>query len=148
MNFYCATKFENYVNQRNVVRELEALGHEQTYDWTQDVDSARAGDVGDELMYRAGRAEVKGIADADCLIVLWPFGESRLRAIGTSFEMGCATGFGKRVFLHAHDEDRLRDRPGGRLLLPFFLLSNFERIFGQREVLIRRVHRWAQELGL
>lgn len=86
MKFYVATKFENANDAISAMDVLEAVGHEITHDWTQ---------VPQESP-QAAEDDINGVVNADALIVLM---DKDLPYQGTLFEIGCALGQGKTVYI-------------------------------------------------
>jgi nucleoside 2-deoxyribosyltransferase len=86
MNYYIATKLENHAEHNRLRDALSALGHRCTYDWT------HHGPVygsGLERVREIAQLEMRGVLDADALIMLWPGGR------GTHVELGAAIAAGK-----------------------------------------------------
>lgn len=82
MTFYIATAFKEKDLHRSLTRMLQAAGrHRLTYDWTAH-EAYRDADHRAEL----ARADLAGVAAADCLVVLLPGGA------GTHAELGFALG--------------------------------------------------------
>jgi hypothetical protein len=96
MKFYIATSLKN-VEQHNFVRdELIARGHKITYDWT------LHGPVYVEGYARCGEVaqlELKGIADADIVIVL------NKGSRGTHVELGAALALRKYIVFYSENEE-------------------------------------------
>lgn len=86
MKFYVATKFENLEEARAAMNVLDAVGHEITHDWTAVPQESPEAAVDD----------INGVTAADALIVLM---EHDLPYQGTLFEIGCALGQGKTVYI-------------------------------------------------
>lgn len=95
MKFYIATKLERAADHQEMRKQLEALGHEITYDWTT---HGSVKNEGEQRIREVARAEFQGIKDADFVIVLLPGGR------GTHCEIGIALGLGKRVIIVADPE--------------------------------------------
>lgn len=95
MKFYIASKLENHAAVSALRAELVKLGHCVTYDWTVHGPVYRSG-----LARVAAVAvdEVRGVLDADFVVVLWPGGR------GTHVELGMAIAAGKpTVFVSDHE---------------------------------------------
>lgn len=88
MKYYIATKLENW-EQHNALRDqLDALGHECTYDWTIHGPVYKAGA---NRIAQVAELEMKGVWDASFVFVIWPGGR------GTHIEMGAAIAAGCNV---------------------------------------------------
>lgn len=90
MNFYIATKLENHREHNRLRDILIAAGHSITYDWTEH------GPVYTHGLKRVAEVadlEIKGVRDADVVIVLWPGGR------GTHVELGAAIAGNKFIVL-------------------------------------------------
>jgi len=93
--FYLATRKDRSDVAATIVDGLKRDGWERTYTWT-------AQDGGTREQYAAiALAELAGVAEADVLVVLLPGG------YGTHVEIGAALAAGKRVVLHAPDQQTL-----------------------------------------
>ncbi len=96
MKFYIATGLKNF-EKHNIVRDgLLKLGHEITYDWTI---HGSVKNKGIEELQEKGMLEVKGVKDADFVVVLLPGGR------GTHSELGMSIALGKKTIIWARDED-------------------------------------------
>jgi nucleoside 2-deoxyribosyltransferase len=89
--FYLATRKDRSEQANALQRELEARGWQRTFIW-QALDEKSTNGYAE-----AAVAELKGVHDADVLIVLLPGG------FGTHVEIGAALALGKPVILHAPD---------------------------------------------
>lgn len=79
----------------NLARDaLKILGHEISYDWTL---HGSVKSVSIERLREVSVNELKGLSEADFVVVLLPGGN------GTHLELGFAIASGKRVFLHSED---------------------------------------------
>lgn len=90
MNYYIATKLENWQEHNRLRDVLSARGHNCTYDWTV---HGPVYTSGLDRIKRVARLEHQGVADADVVIVLWPGGR------GTHVELGMAIALGKDIVL-------------------------------------------------
>jgi hypothetical protein len=94
MKYYIATSLSR-ISSHNLVRDtLMKFGHEISYDWT------LHGSVKSESTERLREIaifELKGVLEADFVIVLLPGGK------GTHLELGFAMGNSKKIFLHSED---------------------------------------------
>jgi len=99
-NFYIATRLENFEAQRELARCLKALGHTQTYDWTEH-GAVQSG--GPTRIRQVANAEAQGVVAADLFVALLPGGR------GTHCELGVALGHAiwRRLRGEAHAEIHL-----------------------------------------
>jgi nucleoside 2-deoxyribosyltransferase len=89
--FYLATRKDRGEQAADLLHALKSQGWERTYSWT-------AEEAGDSEQYsEIALKELKGVEEADVLIVLLPGG------YGTHVEIGAALALGKTVILHAPD---------------------------------------------
>lgn len=94
MKYYIATSLSR-TTAHNLVRDaLKMLRHEISYDWTVH-GSVKL--VSKERLREVSIRELKGVSEADFVVVLLPGGN------GTHLELGFAIASGKRVFLHSED---------------------------------------------
>jgi len=90
--FYIATYLERHA-EHNVIRDiLVAAGHEITYDWTS---HGSVKEVGEERLTEVAEAELKGVTEADFVVVLLPGGR------GTHAEIGAAVAMGLPTYIHS-----------------------------------------------
>ena len=94
-HFYLATRKDRGEHAALLLRALKSQGWERTYSWT-----AEDGEDTEQYSDIAMR-ELKGVEEADVLIVLLPGG------YGTHVEIGAALALGKPVILHAPDRKTL-----------------------------------------
>ena len=94
--FYLATKKDSGEQAAAISHALKAHGWERTYAWT-------AEDEGADRYADIALNELKGVTEADVLIVLLPGG------YGTHVEIGAALALGKPVILHAPDRKTLNE---------------------------------------
>ena len=93
--FYLSTRIDRIAHAAPLLEALARHGWERTFDWNgQDISTP--GEFADLAV-----AELKGIREADVVIVLLPGGR------GTHVEIGAALAFGKPVILHAPDQETL-----------------------------------------
>lgn len=94
-HFYLATRKDRGAEATRLLRALKSHGWERTYAWV----------TGDEAtierLSEIALKELKGVEEADALIVLLPGG------YGTHVEIGAALALGKPVILHAPDRKTL-----------------------------------------
>lgn len=111
--FYLATAKDRGEELETLVDALKSHGWERTYAWNGEDEGgpAQFSDVAIK--------ELKGVADADVLVVLLPGGR------GTHVEIGAALALGKPVVLHSPNRDILEKpypcafhyHPGVKLLI-------------------------------
>lgn len=90
MKYYIATRLDRADAHREMRAMMDELGHDLTYD------STTHGSVfegGPDVMREIGRREMRGVLDAELVIVMLPGGR------GTHIEMGMALAAGKHVLL-------------------------------------------------
>jgi hypothetical protein len=101
-SFYIATSLANWERHNQIRDALVAHGHIITHDWTahspwvkeRSTGVSGAGAVANvDLIRQAGELDLKGVRDADILVVLLPGGA------GTHAELGAGLVMGKRVLL-------------------------------------------------
>lgn len=96
MRFYIASRLENAETVSRVAKVLKAAGHIHTYDWTA---HGSVQSEGAERINEVAEAEMRGVINADAIIVLLPGGR------GTHAELGIALGAGnKSIVICAADE--------------------------------------------
>lgn len=90
VRFYVATRIENAAAARRLIEQLEAWDWRCTYDWTSHV----------SVLRQVCAAEVRGVREADIVIVLLPAGR------GAHVELGIAIGHHRRprIIVAAVDE--------------------------------------------
>jgi nucleoside 2-deoxyribosyltransferase len=93
--FFLSTRKDRSSEADALSAALEAHGWERTFKWTDKDGEDSAGHAAVAL------AELKGVRDADVLVVLLPGG------YGTHVEIGAALALGKPVILHAPDRKTL-----------------------------------------
>lgn len=94
LHYYIATKLERHADHNLVRDTMAAQGHTITYDWTT---HGSVREEGSARMREAADGMVRGVLDADLVIVLLPGGR------GTHAELGMALAAGIPVILHAED---------------------------------------------
>ena len=90
MKFYIASKFENAEQVKRLSDVLRRWGWRQTYDWTE---HGHVGHLGKERLREVAENEIRGVKDADVVIILLPGGR------GTHAELGAANVLQKPVFI-------------------------------------------------
>jgi nucleoside 2-deoxyribosyltransferase len=111
--FYLATRKDRSEQVAPLLAALKAHGWERTYAWTAE------DEAGPDQYADIALQELKGVSEADVLIVLLPGG------YGTHVEIGAALALGKPVILHAPDQKTLETpypcpfhyHPGVKLLV-------------------------------
>lgn len=90
--FYIATYLERHA-EHNLVRDrLVAAGHEITYDWTS---HGSVKECSEERLTEVAEAELRGVTEADFVVVLLPGGR------GTHAEIGAAVALGIPTYIHS-----------------------------------------------
>ncbi|MCQ1988227.1 nucleoside 2-deoxyribosyltransferase [Arthrobacter sp. zg-Y844] len=97
--FYVASSFRNIVNVHYVAQTLESKGYVNAYDWTQNATARDAGTVTLDDLRSIGQQERDAVMRADVVVIVLPGGK------GTHVELGIAIAQGRRIILHAADED-------------------------------------------
>jgi len=93
--FYLATRKDRSAEAKGLLEELKTRGWERTFTWTgEDITSPQE-------YSELALAELKGVRDADLLIVLLPGG------YGTHVEIGAALALEKAIILCAPDQKTL-----------------------------------------
>lgn len=97
-SLYIATSLSNAESHRKLAAALAPLGFVLTYDWT-----THGSVMGKprSVFRETAENEVDGVIDADLTIVLLPGGR------GTHVELGVALAQGRRVIVHAANEEDL-----------------------------------------
>lgn len=95
MKYYIATSLSNMPQHNELRDQLQALGHEITYDWTTHGPAWPHGVV---KCAEVSQSEINGVKFADAVVVLLPGGR------GTHIEIGAALAYGKQVFLWSPDK--------------------------------------------
>ncbi len=93
--FFLSTRKDRSEEANTLSAALKAHGWERTFKWTDKDGEGSAGHAAVAL------AELKGVREADVLVVLLPGG------YGTHVEIGAALALGKPVILHAPDQKTL-----------------------------------------
>src|SRR5271163_3587690 len=93
--FYVSSRKDRSKHADELSRTLKARGWERTFVWADQGDATREGHAATAV------AELKGVHEADVLIVLLPGG------FGTHVEIGAALALGKRIILHSPDQKTL-----------------------------------------
>jgi hypothetical protein len=128
MKFYVATALENVEEQKRVVTALLALGHECSYDWSVHGSVQRDGP---ERIREVAVNELRGVLDADLVVVLLPGGRGTHTELG--FALACSelvTTKKKYIILVGPGEDA-----SGRLAA-FYLHPRVDRWFEDSDLLI------------
>lgn len=94
MKFYIATSLSNWASHNKVRDALIAFEHEISYDWTL---HGRVISASKDRLRELAIQELRGVSEADVLIVLLPGGR------GTHIELGFSIANQKKVFLHSED---------------------------------------------
>lgn len=129
MRFYVASKLENHEAVSELAALLRAAGWEQTYDWTT---HGSVKETDEATLREVGHRELRGVLDADVLLMLTPQGR------GSHVELGIALAAGKRVYIHHEDGRYFRcdDETS-----PFYWNDDVVRFAGTLEELARQAIR-------
>lgn len=95
MNFYIASKLENFEQVRSLAAKLKKAGWIHTYDWTV---HGSVKETNPLTLKHIGQKEFDGVRQADVVIVLTPQGR------GTHTELGMAIALNKTIYL-CHTDD-------------------------------------------
>lgn len=95
MKFYIASKLDNHQKVQKLAHLLKDFGWKHTFDWTNYISPQS---LSAQNLRDIAQKELKGIQDADFVIVLTPQGK------GTHVELGIAVALNKVVFL-CHGDD-------------------------------------------
>lgn len=130
MKLYIATSY-NRAAEHNRLRDLLAEhGHTLTYDWTPHGPFVDSADV-----IATGSAELRGVLDAEVLVVLLPGGP------GTHLELGVGLGVYMPIILHHETGEPFDFAPTA---CPFYVLPGIERVTGGYEAVVDAVERLAR----
>lgn len=131
MKFYIASRLENAEQVKQIAAVFKASGWVHTYDWTEH------GSVqceGEERIREVAEAEMKGVKDADVVIVLLPGGR------GTHAELGAAIALDKKVFVWAESEIFFMQ---DERTCAFYWNYGVDRIVGSELALLKGVYNYA-----
>ena len=128
---YIATGLPRLAEQQALAAALAVDGVELTFDWT------RHGTLSGRPRDEVAVDEIKGIKDADLLIVLLPGGR------GTHAELGAALMNGTTVFIHAADPSVLLGTDGYTCV--FYDHPLAYTVFGTMDDLLVEVRAWMNE---
>ena len=95
MKFYIASRLDNVPTVKSVADILKASGHKHTYDWTI---HGNVCSEGAQRLSDVAYKEIKGVTDADLVIVILP-GER-----GTHTELGAALALQKQIIICAQND--------------------------------------------
>lgn len=119
---YIASTLSNSVRVQKLGKRLRDLGIEITYDWTTHNNGVPyVSDDQPEHKRIIGEYELKGVFDADCVLVVMPGGS------GTHFEFGFAYALQKRIVL-------LLDEHKGQSP-SFHFMNEVARVFSEEEAI-------------
>jgi nucleoside 2-deoxyribosyltransferase len=118
IKFYIASKLENADQVKKVASILKRIGWHHTYDWTKHC-SVRG--QGTDRIKEVAAMELKGVVDADTVIILLPGGR------GTHAELGIANGLNKKVILWSQNSEPFTD---GEETCAFYWNENVTRVSG------------------
>lgn len=129
MKFYLASGLENVKSAHFFRDALVSAGHTQTYDWTT---HGAVAAHGIERIRQVAAAELKGVLDADFVVVVLPGGR------GTHFEMGAAYTAGKPIFVYAPKMNLISAHPD---TCAFYHLSNVQTFSGDSDLCVKAIIR-------
>lgn len=92
MKYYIATRLSRVSEHNDLRDQLQALGHEITYDWTI---HGNVRGLGRDAVRTIEKKEKQGVKDADFVIVLLPGGR------GTHVEIGMSIAWEHPIIMHA-----------------------------------------------
>lgn len=131
MKFYIASKLENAEEVKKLAAVLKAYNWEQTYDWTV---HGSVQHEGEQRIAEVAENELRGIRDADIVIVLLPGGR------GTHAELGAANVLMKPVFLWAETGDCFMQ---DERTCAFYWNYNVTRVIGDKFSLLEAIFSFA-----
>lgn len=124
MKFYIASRFTNQELVKKLSCHLTKFGHEQTYDWTQNIRAESFEDLS-----AIGQLEKNAVSDCDAFFILLPGGK------GSHIELGLALAGEKKVYLFS-ESDVFSDVSASTT---FYHLPEVERVIGNLEDLVEIV---------
>jgi len=131
MKFYIASKLENAEMVKSLAKVLKAYKWKHTYDWTE---HGSVQNEGEERITEVATNELRGVQEADIVIVLLPGGR------GTHAELGAANILGKRVFIWSETDDLFKH---DERTCAFYWNCNVTRVVGDRFNLLEAVFAYA-----
>lgn len=93
MRLFVSGKIGEEAEARRTMDQLEALGHQVTFDWTR-IEHLKPYEANAEASADAAVLEVEGVKQADALVVI-----AHERGVGMYVELGVALGMGKHVYV-------------------------------------------------
>ncbi|MCH9609186.1 MAG: hypothetical protein S4CHLAM45_04080 [Chlamydiales bacterium] len=127
MKFYVATSLSRAKMHNQVRDALISKGHELTYDWTL---HGSVKMVSLDRLAEVGEREVKGIAQADVVVLLLPGGK------GTHVELGLAAALKKPIILHSETKTPFKL---GEEICAFYCLKGVKQIHCSMESLCQEL---------
>lgn len=124
MKYYIATSFRRIAAHREVHK---LLGPGLTHDWTRGPESDDADSVSPTRRNEIAEADLKGVADADVIVVLLP------GRFGTHVELGAGIAWGKIIIIHSFTGNEFKP-----VSCIFHHLSSIHRIVGTFDDLKKR----------
>lgn len=100
MKIFVSGKIGTQLDPKPFMRELEALGHTITFDWTT-IDHLRPYEDNAQASARAAELEIDGVKAADVLVLV-----SHERGVGMFVELGAALALDKPVIVLAEPPAR------------------------------------------
>lgn len=138
MKFYIASKLENAEAVSKLASLLKRRGWVQTYDWTKH-GSVQGCSMG--RIKEVAELELKGVIDADIVIVMLPGGN------GTHAELGAANALGKKVFLYDPTGEHLAGAQNGRTCT-FYWNSNITQVTGDPFFLVNMLLDYGEDFEM
>jgi len=134
MKFYIASKLENAENVKRLASVLKARGWTHTYDWTQ---HGSVQHEGEKQIAEVAENEIKGVIEADIVVVLLPGGR------GMHAELGAANALGIPVFIQSADESLFLHN---ERICAFYFNKNVRRITGNESNLLEAVFEYERSI--
>jgi len=125
MKFYIGASFKNSNLVNHISKHLIEKGHIHTYNWTNEIIEEET----EELLKKFTELEMKGINDADTVIIILPAGR------GSHVELGLALAYNKKVYLYSESgiEFDVKDT------VNFYYAPNVKQIVASPDELINQV---------
>lgn len=110
LKYYISTGWDNRVKAEQLAKVITAAGGEITYKWWELEYTEDAVELA-----KRGEAELKGVQDADVVVVMMP------GHFGTHTEFGAALSLRKKILLY---------NPGAFDVMPFYFVSGVRQVLG------------------
>lgn len=125
VKYYISTGYDNKVKAEQLSKVIDAAGGEITYRWWMDEYTEEITELA-----KIGEAELKGIENADIIIIMLP------GKFGTHTEFGAALALGKKIVLFSAD---------GFGTMPFYYVPGIKQVIGSELELVAEVLKAAKE---